>query len=210
MSAILAVAFFLSTLTDATLEASLAVVMAHVARERGQRQVGQAVDRPGLPRRGQLRSGAHTQPVRSQGPRVYAHGGEPGKPPGHGLRLPLSGETHLHQDRSFRDAAAGARLPVRLRVHLLPAETEAKDDVLRFTEVEAEPSGTFSFEHLAPGKYLLLTRAVPENESPDKPKRPIAWDAAERAKLRKEAETANALVELKTCQRVTDFVLAWK
>jgi hypothetical protein len=105
---------------------------------------------------------------------------------------------------------AGAKLPARLQVHLLPAEAEDKDNVLRFAETVAAGDGTFSFEHLAPGKYLLLARAVPDRELPDKPARPAAWDAAERAKLRKEAEGANAPVELKTCQRVTDFVLAWK
>jgi hypothetical protein len=107
-------------------------------------------------------------------------------------------------------AAAGARLPVRLRVQVLPAEAEAKDDVLRFAQVEVESSGAFSFEHLAPGKYLVLVRAVPTSDLPDKPERPVAWETAERAKLRKEAEAANALVELKACQRLTEFVLTWK
>jgi hypothetical protein len=107
-------------------------------------------------------------------------------------------------------AAAGARLPARLRVHLLPAEAEAKDEVLRFAEVETESNGTFSFGQLAPGKYLLVARVLPENESPDKPARPAAWDAAERTKLRREAEAVKAELELKPCQQVTEFVLRWK
>lgn len=107
-------------------------------------------------------------------------------------------------------AANNAKLPARLRVHLLPAEADAKDNLLRFAEVVAESGGAFSFTQLAPGKYLLVARAVPENESPDKAPRTVAWDAAERAKLRKEAEAVNVLVELKPCQRVTDFVLTWK
>ncbi|MGH9839490.1 MAG: hypothetical protein ACREEM_11975, partial [Blastocatellia bacterium] len=55
--------------------------------------------------------------------------------------------------------------------------------------------------------YLIIARAVPESEPADKPARPAAWDAAERAKLRKEAETANVSIELKACQRVTDYAL---
>ena len=101
------------------------------------------------------------------------------------------------------------QLPSRLRVHLLPAEPEAKDDLLRFAETLTDDNGAFNFAHLAPGKYLLLARTVPDTEPSDKPAKPVAWDALERAKLRKEAEAANSVVELKTCQRVADFSLRW-
>ncbi|MGH9840720.1 MAG: carboxypeptidase regulatory-like domain-containing protein, partial [Blastocatellia bacterium] len=56
-------------------------------------------------------------------------------------------------------ATAGAKLPNRLRVHLLPAGPEAKDDLLRFAETRAESDGAFCFSHLAPGKYLFIARA---------------------------------------------------
>ncbi len=104
---------------------------------------------------------------------------------------------------------SGDKVPSRVRIHLLPAEPEAKDDLLRFAEVIADESGAFAFANLAPGKYLLAARAIPDSEPSDKPAKPVAWDSLERAKLRKEAETANAAVELKTCQRVTDFALRW-
>ena len=61
--------------------------------------------------------------------------------------------------------------------------------------------------NLAPGKYLITTRQITGSEAPDEPGRPVAWDAAERAKLRKEAEAAKVEVELKACQRVSDFEL---
>lgn len=101
-------------------------------------------------------------------------------------------------------------LPARMRVHLLPAETDAKDNVLRYTEVLADNSGAFSFAHLAPGKYLLVARHVREGEDLGKTSRPATWDAAERARLRKEAEAAKVVLELKVCQRVDDFTLHWK
>lgn len=100
--------------------------------------------------------------------------------------------------------AAGAKLPSRVRIYLIPAETTAKDDLLRFAETKSDRDGSFSFSNLAPGKYLLATRAIPETEPADKPIRPVAWDNLERAKLRKEAEAANQAIELKSCQRVVD------
>jgi hypothetical protein len=90
---------------------------------------------------------------------------------------------------------------------LVPAEPLAKDDLLRFAETLVEGNGSFRFANLAPGKYLITTREIPGSEAPDDPARPVAWDAAERAKLRNEAEAAKVEVELKACQRVSDFEL---
>ena len=104
-------------------------------------------------------------------------------------------------------SAGNAGLPPRLRAHLVPAEPLAKDDLLRFAETPVESDGYFRFANLAPGKYLIITREIPGSEAPDDSARPVAWDAAERAKLRKEAEAAKVEVELKACQRVSDFEL---
>jgi hypothetical protein len=101
--------------------------------------------------------------------------------------------------------AKDTRLPTRLHVHLIPAEAEAIDDVLRFAETSAEPDGAFTFTNLSPGKYFVLARAIPNAESGDK--RPRAWEPAERKKLRKEAEAANLAVELKPCQSITGYTL---
>ncbi|MBS1786653.1 MAG: carboxypeptidase regulatory-like domain-containing protein [Acidobacteria bacterium] len=127
-----------------------------------------------------------------------------------------SGEKVSNLTVTLGEGAAGlkgkvtttGKLPSRLRVHLLPAEPEAKDDVLRFAEIRAD-DGFFAFTNVAPGKYLLVVRTITEAEQTDKPTKPAAWDAAERARLRKEAEAANATIELKACQRVTDFPLRW-
>src|SRR5215471_7063172 len=103
--------------------------------------------------------------------------------------------------------AGGVGLPSRLRAHLVPAEPLAKDDLLRFAETPVESDGSFRFSNLAPGKYLIITREIPVSDAPDEPARPVAWDAAERAKLRKEAEAAKVEVELKACQRLSNFEL---
>jgi hypothetical protein len=103
--------------------------------------------------------------------------------------------------------AAGGRLPARILAHLAPAEPEARDEALRFAEASVESDGRFSFGNLAPGKYWLLARPILDSEPNDKPARPAAWDTAERAKLRREAEAANIVIELKPCHRVSDYTL---
>ncbi len=101
----------------------------------------------------------------------------------------------------------GAQLPSRMRVHLAPAEANANDDVFRYAETVARGDGSFALNHIAPGKYLLIARAVPENEPGDRPPTPAAWDANERAKLRKEAEAARNEIELQPCGRLKEYVL---
>ncbi|MFN0124625.1 MAG: hypothetical protein ACKV2V_29335 [Blastocatellia bacterium] len=95
-------------------------------------------------------------------------------------------------------------LPPMLRVYVVPVEKERAEDVLRYAETGVATDGAFSVGHLAPGKYWLLTRL----EIDDAKKK--IWDNAERAKLRREAEAANVVVELQACQRVTNYELRLK
>jgi hypothetical protein len=104
----------------------------------------------------------------------------------------------------------GAQLPKRLRVHLIPAETAASDDLLRYAETMIRGDGSFEFKNIAPGKYLLHTRQATEKEANDEQARPLARDAVERAKLRREAMAAKNEIELKVCDRVKDHVLKWR
>ncbi len=106
-------------------------------------------------------------------------------------------------------AKEGSKLASRLRVHLIPAEVSAADDVLRYAETTVGVDGEFGFKHLAPGKYLLYARQASEKEVNSNRSRPLAWDEIERAKLRREAAAAKNEVELKACERVKDHVLRW-
>jgi hypothetical protein len=106
-------------------------------------------------------------------------------------------------------ASEGAKLPARLRVHLIPAEREAADDVLRYAQTTARSDGSFAFHNLAPGKYWLLARAIADDELPESADRPWAWDNAERVKLRREAESAKVELELQPCQRLSDYALRY-
>ena len=103
-------------------------------------------------------------------------------------------------------ASEAESLPEALRVHLVPAERERAEDVPHYHETRTRPDGTFSFRNLAPGRYLLVARPVPEGELRQaEPPRPAAWAAAARAELRREAEAAKNAVELLPCQRGEDF-----
>jgi hypothetical protein len=107
------------------------------------------------------------------------------------------------------DAQANAAAPPRpkMRIHLIPAEATAAEEVQRYYETTTRSDSSFEFKHLAPGKYLLLARPVAENEAADLQDRQVAWDATERAKLRRAAEELKNEIELKPCGRVNDFVL---
>ena len=107
------------------------------------------------------------------------------------------------------EGAEGASLPANLRVYLVPAERERAEDVLRYSEATAASDGVFSFQNLAPGRYWLIARSVPETETPERTPRPLAWDADTRVKLRREAEAANTAIELQPCQRAVDYALRY-
>ncbi|MGH9846157.1 MAG: carboxypeptidase-like regulatory domain-containing protein, partial [Blastocatellia bacterium] len=106
-------------------------------------------------------------------------------------------------------ATEGATLPLRMRLHLVPAEPAAADDVLRYAEATTRGNSPFVFRNLAPGRYLALARIVPDIEPANRPSLPAALDAGERAKLRQDAEAKKNEIELKPCQRMTDFAVKW-
>jgi hypothetical protein len=94
----------------------------------------------------------------------------------------------------------------QLRVHLVPQERERAEETLHYYESPVAADGTFAFKHLAPGRYLVVARPFALAAGEREP-RPAALDAAARALLRREAESANTTVELQPCQRANDFVL---
>lgn len=100
----------------------------------------------------------------------------------------------------------GAAIPGGLRVHLVPAEREHANNVLRYGETTVQSDGSFALTNLAPGRYLIVSRIKAETAANAR-ERELAWDAAARAKLRTAAEAANVVVELKPCQRLKDYSL---
>lgn len=108
-----------------------------------------------------------------------------------------------------KEGAEGGALPMNLRIYAVPSARELEDDVLRYSETTVESDGSFSFTNLAPGRYWLIARSTPEEESPTRIIRPLAWDSQARVKLRLDAEAANTATELKPCQVVEEFVLKY-
>jgi hypothetical protein len=101
----------------------------------------------------------------------------------------------------------GSAFPADLHVHLVPADREQANDVLRYSETTIMSDGSFAFSNIAPGRYFIVSRIEPTAETPDTSPRPSAWDLTARAKLRQEAEAAKVVVELKPCQRLKDYAL---
>ncbi len=97
---------------------------------------------------------------------------------------------------SLPDASKGKQA-----IHLIPAEKENADDVLRYAQINTTGEGVFQFKNIAPGRYLLLAKPVREDSAK------LSWDATQRVALRKEAEAAGNTIELAACQRISDFKL---
>ena len=97
----------------------------------------------------------------------------------------------------------GETLPDKLHVYLVPVEKDAAEDSLRFYGTAVADEGKVALDQVAPGRYLVVAR-MPTDESPlTKLRSPDA--TAFRAKLRRDAEALKAEIELKPCQKVSDF-----
>lgn len=107
-------------------------------------------------------------------------------------------------------APEGTAFPADLHVHLVPADPEQANDVLRYSETMIASDGSFAFSNIAPGRYFIVSRVEPSTETPGTSPRPSAWNPTARAKLKQEAEATKVVVDLKPCQRLTDYALALK
>lgn len=97
----------------------------------------------------------------------------------------------------------------KMRVHLVPTEPEAVDEVLRYFEGDVATDGGFSLMNIAPGKYWLVAREVSEQEQTEADHKPVAWEAGGRMGLRFEGDASKKVIELASCQRVADFALKY-
>jgi len=97
--------------------------------------------------------------------------------------------------------------PPTLSVHLVPAEKENAEDVLRFFVSPVQADGTFSLTNIPPGNYWVLPRTG-ESMTDEKLRSPDEAEA--RLKIRREAEGAKVQLELKPCQNLVDYSLVFK
>ncbi|HUS11692.1 MAG TPA: carboxypeptidase-like regulatory domain-containing protein [Pyrinomonadaceae bacterium] len=106
--------------------------------------------------------------------------------------------------------AEGDSLPPKLYLHLVPAEKESTEDVLRFFTTAVQTDGTFSVNNVPPGRYWVLAR-LPGNSEPQIDAKLRAPDEADtRAQIRREAEANKTELELKPCQNVVDYQLPFR
>jgi hypothetical protein len=105
-----------------------------------------------------------------------------------------------------RAGPEGAVIREGTLVYLVPVEREQANNVLRYSETAVKRDGSFALANLAPGRYFILSRVEPPTETDATP-RPVAWNTADRVKLRREAEAAKTEVELKPCQVMIDYQL---
>jgi len=101
----------------------------------------------------------------------------------------------------------GTRYNLSTRLHLVPAEPEFANEPLRYAESLIGARGSFSFSGIPPGRYWLFGVMFDDSTSPEGERYPSAWNPVLRQPLRKSAETAGQIVELKPCQQITDFLL---
>lgn len=100
----------------------------------------------------------------------------------------------------------GETKPEKLLVYLVPSEREAADELLRFYGGLVGEEGKIALHSLAPGRYWILAQPVSETAPIVKMRLPDETET--RARLRRDAEAAKVEIELKPCQRVTDFKLS--
>ena len=93
----------------------------------------------------------------------------------------------------------------KMRVHLIPVEPEASDDVLRYFEGPVSEDGSFSLKYLAPGKYWLIGREYPDAKESEADRKPLAWEQGARTALRFEGEASRKVIELTKCQMTVDY-----
>ncbi|HCX30533.1 MAG TPA: hypothetical protein DHU55_12320 [Blastocatellia bacterium] len=125
-----------------------------------------------------------------------------------GLTVTLAGGA-----ASFRGTvgiALGENVPPSLYVHLVPAEKENVEDVLRLFAGEVNSDGTFALNNLPPGRYWAVARVAADNETQSVAKLRSPDEVETRAQIRRAAEAAKTEIEFKPCQNVSDYRLPFK
>ena len=110
---------------------------------------------------------------------------------------------------SFADCEACA--PARVRLYLVPQERERAEDALRYSEASVERKGRegeFSFDAVAPGRYILLALPEPTRKRGEA-ERPAFADAETRARLRRDAEARGTRLSVAPCEHAEGVALTY-
>jgi hypothetical protein len=108
------------------------------------------------------------------------------------------------------EAGEGKKLPSRLFVYLTPAEPGKAEDIVRYFVSLAAEDGGFALTNLPPGRFWLTVAPAGESDSNMMSKLRLPDETELRAKLRREGEASKLQIELKPCQNISDYQLAFK
>lgn len=92
----------------------------------------------------------------------------------------------------------------RIVFYVMPAEKEKADDVLRFFATTVADDGSFTLDHVPPGRYWTIAKIGSEDTTASLRQ---SASAGARVKLRREAEAIKSEIELKPCQTVKNHRL---
>jgi hypothetical protein len=110
---------------------------------------------------------------------------------------------------SVRGRVDGYTARGAIAVHLIPAEKDSENEVVRYYESTIGDDGDFGFANVAPGRYFVAAMASGESPYADLRPHPAAWDPAVRNKLQYFAAQSGVEIELKPCQRMTDYAFRY-
>ena len=102
------------------------------------------------------------------------------------------------------------QVPEKLFVYLVPSEREKTEAVLRYYAAPVSPDGKIALHNIAPGRYWVVAQTFSDDAPTPLTKLRLPHETATRARLRRDAEAAKNEIELKPCQNVSDFQLAFK
>jgi hypothetical protein len=109
----------------------------------------------------------------------------------------ISGQVELPEDRPSGP----------IMFYVVPAEKDKADDVLRYFAAPVAEDGSFTLDHVPPGRYWTLAKLVTAENETNTPALRLPSLSAARVRLRRDAEAAKAEAELKPCQNVKDHQL---
>lgn len=95
----------------------------------------------------------------------------------------------------------------RIVVYVVPSKSEKADDVLRHFAAPVAEDGSFSMDHIPPGRYWTLAKIVTSEKEATTAALRLPAMAESRVRLRRAAEDAKNEIELKPCQSLRNHTL---
>jgi len=108
------------------------------------------------------------------------------------------------------EGAEGQKISARLFVYLAPAERDKAEDILHYFVSLAAEDGSFMLSNVPPGHYWVIAKAARVSDSNMVSKLRLPDENELRTKLLHDGEAGKIETELKPCQNLTDYRLAFK